>query len=159
MSHEGVEVRTNAWGCRDEEVEQIPRPGDRRMLVTGDSFVYGEGTAQESIFPYAQREAYGGRYDVVGCGQWGYNTLDSYMLYRERLSRLAPSVVLHVFFLNDAECRLFCPPPAPIAGPAQGHRGGLEQDSGLLDRWLSPESRLGTGVSPAVPCFELAARK
>ena len=29
-SHEGVEVRTNALGCRDEEVEESPRRGGRR---------------------------------------------------------------------------------------------------------------------------------
>lgn len=141
-SHEGVEVRTNALGCRDEEVEESPRRGGRRMLVTGDSFVYGEGTAQESIFPYALREAYDGRYDVVGCGLWGYNTLDSYMLYRERLSQLAPDIVLHVFVLNDAECRLFCTSSRPTADPATDTQATWNRIRRPLNHWLSPNSRL-----------------
>ena len=114
------------------------------MLVTGDSFVYGEGTAQESIFPYALREAYDGRYDVVGCGLWGYNTLDSYMLYRERLSQLAPDIVLHVFVLNDAECRLFCTSSRPTADPATDTQATWNRIRRPLNHWLSPNRGCGS---------------
>ena len=141
-THQGVEVRTNAWGCRDAEFDPSALAGKRRILVTGDSFVYGEGTAQELTLPYALRAAYAGPYEVLGCGQWGHNTLDSYMLYRAHLAKLDPAIVLHVFVPNDAECRLFC--TQEVTPPPTGGRSQIawERWKGTFDPWLGSRSRL-----------------
>ena len=149
-SHEGVEVQTNSWGCRDEEFQELLDPNTRRMLVTGDSVVYGEGTAQHSILPYALRKVYEEHYDVVGCGQWGYTTLDSYMLYQQHLSKLTPAIVMHVFFLNDAECRQFCSQPAPAPQSANTQSTSWKRLQQFLDPWLAQKSRLWEVVSTNV---------
>ena len=125
VGHNGVQVRTNSFGCRDREFSVRPvtsnrggmemyrshatRAGKTRVLLTGDSFVYGDGTPQEDVLSAQLGRGLGSSFEVFGCGQLGYNTLDAYMFYKLRLRRLKPAVVVHIHVLYDTECRQFCP--------------------------------------------------
>ena len=109
MVHNGVQVRTNSFGCRDREFSVATRAGKTRVLLTGDSFVYGDGTPQEAVLSAQLGRGLGSSFEIFGCGQLSYNTLDAYMFYKLRLKRLKPAVVVHIHVLNYTECRQFCP--------------------------------------------------
>lgn len=50
---DGVEVRTNSWGFRDDRDFGVPKPeGALRVAVLGDSFIEGLGEKQEYALPH-----------------------------------------------------------------------------------------------------------
>lgn len=47
----GNAMRVNQHGLRGPEIEPLPRPGWRRVLVVGDSVIYGHGLRENESFP------------------------------------------------------------------------------------------------------------
>lgn len=60
-------VRTNSLGFRDKEWATEPAPGVRRIVVVGDSFVFGSGIATEEGLLHRQIE---NRLNESGPGRW-----------------------------------------------------------------------------------------
>ncbi len=107
FEHAGVTTRfrTNSIGLRDDEI--TPKtPEMTRVLVLGDSFVWGWGAPQGeewvSLVERMLREKRGaGRIDVVNAGVNAYGT-EAQVAHLERLGpELRPDVVLVAFFTND----------------------------------------------------------
>lgn len=99
-------VRINGLGLRGPEV-RLPKPaGLRRVLVLGDSYVFGVGVDEEHAFAarLAARLARGGaRIEVVNAGVMGYSNDQQLVLLEELGARLAPDVVVLVMCDNDFE--------------------------------------------------------
>lgn len=103
--YEGVKYRTNSFGLRmNREVEPVKPKGVRRLLVLGDSMVFGEGLSYEDLVTVKIEEILNtemGNIEVINAGMSGYNTSDEL----ELLIRLAPvchpDLVLVFFFTND----------------------------------------------------------
>ena len=85
-----TEAATNALGLRDTELGDDPRP---RILVLGDSFVWGYGVqAADRFTEVLQKELPASR--VVNAGVSGYGTDQEYLLMNRLWGLVRPAVVL-----------------------------------------------------------------
>lgn len=102
---EEVEYRTNSLGLRmNREVEPEKPKGVKRILVLGDSFVFGEGLSYEDLVTVKIEKILNTEMEnieVIDAGVCGYNTSDEL----DQLIRLTPAcrpdVVIIFFFTND----------------------------------------------------------
>lgn len=98
-------VRINALGLRGPDVERRKPQGVRRVLVFGDSFVFGVGVDEDHAFTSRLQarldETSRGGYEVVNMGVSGYSTDQEYLLFQELGARLAPDLVVLVATDND----------------------------------------------------------
>lgn len=103
-------VRLNSLGLRGRDIAIHKSAGVRRILVLGDSYVFGVGVNEESVFS-SRLEALlnagaPGRYEVVNLGVSGYSTDQEYLLYQELGASLQPDLVLLVGCDNDFDGNL-----------------------------------------------------
>lgn len=100
-------VRINSLGFRGRELAPRKAAGVVRVLVVGDSFVFGIGVDEAHSFTTRLedrlRDLTGVAHEVVNMGVAGYSTDQEYLLLRERGLALAPDVVLLVVCDNDFE--------------------------------------------------------
>jgi hypothetical protein len=94
-------VRTNSLGLRGGEIERRPATGRRRVLVFGDSFVFGVGVDEEHTFTARLQGLLGKDYEVVNMGVSGYSTDQEYILFQELGSRLGGTIVVLLMVDND----------------------------------------------------------
>ncbi|HLK12529.1 MAG TPA: hypothetical protein VKW76_14230 [Candidatus Binatia bacterium] len=102
-----VFVSQNAWGLRAAaDVGPARRvPGRRRVLVLGDSYVWGYGASQHEIF--TDPRVAGDRVDLVNFGVSGYGTDQELLFYRRLGTRFDVDEVTLVFTpYNDVENNL-----------------------------------------------------
>lgn len=99
-------VRINALGLRGPEVTRVRPPGTRRVLVLGDSYVFGVGVDEEHLFTTCLERRLsrdGARVEVVNAGVSGYSTDQQLLLLQELGPQLRPDVVVLVMCDNDFE--------------------------------------------------------
>ncbi len=135
---------TNASGMREREVE-LPKPADLvRIVLLGDSYVFGLNIATEERLGAVLERELGGRtpgtrFECLHYAVNSWNLVSECAFVRRQLELLRPDLVVQVSFVNDlndvsgvrgfgAEASF-----APAVGP--------RADSLLLDRY--PKSYLG----------------
>jgi hypothetical protein len=93
-------VRLNNLGLRGRDVSPRKDPRTARVLVFGDSFVFGVGVDEEHVFSSQLERLLGDRterrYQVVNLGVSGYSTDQEYLLYQELGASLQPDIVILV---------------------------------------------------------------
>jgi lysophospholipase L1-like esterase len=99
-------VRINSLGLRGKEISRQKPEGTKRIVVFGDSFVFGLGVDEEHIFTTHLESFLNARspdvqYEVVNMGVTGYSTDQEYILLQELGMRLFPDVVILVSCDND----------------------------------------------------------
>jgi lysophospholipase L1-like esterase len=98
-------VTINAHGLRGPELRTRSTQGETRILVLGDSVVFGTGVADDETFPaQLQRvleERYQWRGEVLNGGAPGYNTAAEAAYLRLRGPELAPDRILLGVCFND----------------------------------------------------------
>lgn len=98
-------VRLNSMGLRGREVAPRKPPGVQRILVLGDSFAFGVGVDEPSVFSSRLEALLNAgkprRYEVVNMGVSGYSTDQEYLLYQEHGAALQPDVVILLACDND----------------------------------------------------------
>lgn len=103
----GHEVQINALGMRDRERTAEKPAGVFRILVLGDSHLFGYGVGQDESFAAvleALLEARApGRFEVLNTGIPGYNTVMETRVFERRADELAPDLVLIHFVENDMD--------------------------------------------------------
>jgi hypothetical protein len=99
-------VHLNQFGLRGpDDVQQRRHPGRRRVLVLGDSYVWGVGASQEELF--TNPEVYGTNDELINCGVSGYGTDQEYLFYLLRCQKFDVDQVALAFTLyNDVENNL-----------------------------------------------------
>lgn len=80
-------------------------PGERRLLILGDSHAYGLGCEEGSTFADHLRRSWG-ESAVANAGSNGYGTRESLAVLHHFGAEWEPNVVLLVFFWNDLEDNL-----------------------------------------------------
>ncbi|NQW26242.1 MAG: hypothetical protein HQ473_07770, partial [Cryomorphaceae bacterium] len=100
----GGKLNINSKGLRDREYEYAKPDGWRRILVLGDSFVWGYGVADDEIFTeYLERrfEKEGTKCEVLNTGVSGWGT-DQELLYLTRHGhKFHPDLVVLAFYLGN----------------------------------------------------------
>jgi hypothetical protein len=100
-------VTFNSHNVRDPERPLAKPPGTWRMVVLGDSFMFGQGVPDEStcvrhLERRLQRPG-GPRVEVINTARVGYNTAIELTVLDTLGLRYQPDLVLLGFVLNDAE--------------------------------------------------------
>jgi lysophospholipase L1-like esterase len=98
-------VHVNALGLRGPEVG-AKRPHELRVLVLGDSLVYGQGVGDDETLPVALEEALARRapqrpWSVVNSGHRAYDTVQEVALLEELGPSIEPNAAVLCWFWND----------------------------------------------------------
>lgn len=100
-----ITATANNFGFRDRNFTAVPAPGVHRILVVGDSYVYGWGLPVEASWPRRLEEALQGegvRVEVANLGQPGASPFQYANVLRKALSVLHPdAVVVAISESND----------------------------------------------------------
>jgi len=100
-------VAQNRFGFRGVEYEQI-KSDKHRILVLGDSFVWGFGVQNDQIFTNVMEKASAGSVEVVNCGVSGYGNDQEYLYWKEHGYKWQPDeVVLVITPYTDIVDNLF----------------------------------------------------
>lgn len=94
-------VRINGLGLRGREISRAKRADVRRVLVFGDSFVFGVGVDEEHLFTSHLERLLGPGVEVVNMGVSGYSTDQEYILFQDLGEKLDPDLVILVVCDND----------------------------------------------------------
>jgi hypothetical protein len=94
-------LTTNAAGFRDGAHAQAKAPGAYRVVVLGDSFVFGSGVPQEATLTRRLAAHLGPGFEIVNLGVPGYGTDQELLTLRRWGRKLSPDLVLLGFFWND----------------------------------------------------------
>jgi lysophospholipase L1-like esterase len=94
-------VSINRFGIRNAELTPSRPVGTRRIIALGDSFTFGQGVDDETLFTTQLERRLngrnGGRYEVINAGVPGYGTAQELILMR----RLAHAgIVGEIYLLN-----------------------------------------------------------
>jgi hypothetical protein len=105
-AEKGVLVHQNQFGLRAPDDIQIKNTsGRKRVLVLGDSYVWGFGATQEELF--TARQVYGTDDELINGGVSGYGTDQEYLFYlREGQKFEVDEVVLAFTLYNDVSNNL-----------------------------------------------------
>ncbi len=94
-------LATNAAGFRDAAHADVKAPGAYRVVVLGDSFVFGSGVAQDAVLTRRLAARLGPGFEIVNLGVPGYGTDQELLTLRRWGRKLSPDLVLLGFFWND----------------------------------------------------------
>jgi hypothetical protein len=95
-----ISVHINSKGLRDREYAYEKSPGMRRILVIGDSFVWGYGVEERETFAKVLETALS-HVDVINGGVAGYGTDQELLWLRSEGVRYRPDLVILVMCGND----------------------------------------------------------
>jgi hypothetical protein len=99
-------VHQNQFGLRGPDDMQLTKSsGRKRVLVLGDSYVWGVGASQEELF--TAPEVHGTNDELINCGVSGYGTDQEYLFYLLKGQKFDVDQVVVAFTLyNDVENNL-----------------------------------------------------
>ena len=98
----GTEIKVNSLGLRDREYQIPAPPGIRRILVLGDSIVFGVGLEPEQTLS-GQLSRLLAPDEAINAGVFGYNLAQEISLLKDVGLRYRPDVVVSCFVHNDIE--------------------------------------------------------
>lgn len=155
----GLPFRTNRWGMRDRDYALAAPPGGLRVAVLGQSYVMGDGVADEETFENLlerrfNRDAIGfpfGKYEFLNFGTRAYCHLQQLALLESgNVSRFSPQVLLlvgHPYDRGDIpRCisrmlRAGIQPPWPAVAEAVRASGiSPEMSAEEMSRRLQPQN-------------------
>lgn len=100
-------IHTNALGLRGPEVSLGKPPGLRRLLLVGDSYVFGHGVDDEHTVTARLSERLNRRgrapWEVLNLGVNSYSTDQELILFQELAPQLMPDLVVLFVCDNDFE--------------------------------------------------------
>jgi len=109
VSFRGTLVSSNSFGMREREYA-LPKPaGVLRVVLLGDSYVFGQGVAAEERFGVVleqELERRGGWTGAIEClhiGIGSWNIIAECTFVRRQLSELDPDLVVQVMVPNDLD--------------------------------------------------------
>ena len=99
-------VHQNQFGLRGPDDMQLQKtPGKKRILVLGDSYIWGFGANQDSLFSAPQVHRTDN--EIINCGVSGYGTDHEYLFYLRTGQRFEVDQVVLAFTLyNDVDNNL-----------------------------------------------------
>jgi lysophospholipase L1-like esterase len=104
-----VQVRINSQGFRGPEFPIEKPEGVIRIMILGDSIVFGWGAPEESLFPVRLQKLLNGDEDhveVISAGVGSWNTRTEYEYLRLQGVKYQPDIIVLVICGNDIEPKL-----------------------------------------------------
>lgn len=93
-------VHQNQFGLRGPDNMQLGKtPGRRRILVLGDSYVWGLSASQDEIF--TDPKVHGTDDEFINCGVCGYGTDQEYLFYLRTCQQFDVDQVVLVFTVDN----------------------------------------------------------
>ena len=108
-----TDVKINQLGMRDREVPSQKELGERRVLLIGDSVVFGVGVDYRDSIPYRLEVALnsssppGRHYRTLNMGVPSYNTEQEFKQLQTVGVSLLPDIAVLIFLPNDIEQRMW----------------------------------------------------
>jgi hypothetical protein len=103
--HKGIMYKTNSLGLRSEEIPFGREENIFRLLVLGDSFIWGDGLNQDELISTKIAIQLDSKYsktiEVINGGISGSNTKDEYNQLVRLFPYYEPDLVILFFFTND----------------------------------------------------------
>jgi lysophospholipase L1-like esterase len=157
-----TDLRINAQGVRDDEDIGPKAPGERRIVVLGDSLVLSVQvplvqTFCERLEARLNAAASGVRWRVINAGVQGYGPVQEWFFFDRVAAAFEPDVVLVVVFVgndaieaHDTRAWLDAGRPLSSAQPAIGRLREILRSSVVLQivrlRWDLLRSKLATAA-------------
>ena len=99
-------LRTNARGFRGDDWADMPAPGERRVLVAGDSFTFGNGVSDGNTFVeiaerLIRRDDDGGNWQLVNLGTSAWGPQNALAYLETEGAPIRASCLVYVFFLGN----------------------------------------------------------
>ena len=103
----GISYATNGDGLREDHEYALEKaPGVRRVILLGDSFVFGFGLRLEHTMGHQLASLLDpAGWEILNLGVPAYNTIDEVQFFRRRGLKYQPDVVVLVYHPNDALLR------------------------------------------------------
>ncbi|GEM_PF-2533892 len=99
------EVRTNRWGMRDRDRSIAKKPGEYRIALMGDSVVEGVQVKPDQVMNIRMEKLLAGEgypnSEVLNFGLGAIGTTQEYIMYKTRVRRFHPDLVVLMFVDND----------------------------------------------------------
>jgi lysophospholipase L1-like esterase len=143
----GIDVRVNDFGLRGPETTVAPAPGTTRVLVLGDSVVFGQGVPEDetlaAVLERTLTASDSGRWEVLNAGVQGYDTVAEARFLESFGLALQPQLVVVGMSLNDFDAApAFHPVGVLTNAAAAGRRSWLSRSEFvLLLQWLAKWAR------------------
>jgi hypothetical protein len=100
-------VTLNSHGLRDKEIPYDKPPGEKRILLLGDSVTFGWGVSDGEPFADQMepllKSTTGRNWEVINAGVNGYNTQQEDACLRLEGVRYQPDIVILTFVENDLD--------------------------------------------------------
>jgi hypothetical protein len=98
--------RTNARGFRGGDWPDTPMPGERRVLVAGDSFTFGNGVNEGNTFVETadrliRRDDEGGHWQVLNLGTSAWGPQNALAYLESEGASIRASCLVYAFFLGN----------------------------------------------------------
>jgi lysophospholipase L1-like esterase len=105
-----VENEFNSLGFRDKEHQTVKPANTRRIIILGDSIVYGQMVDFEQIFPQVLEKILNEQltavnYEVISIARAGWNTQIQLEALMEKGIALDPDLIIVAFVLNDTQIK------------------------------------------------------
>lgn len=99
----GQPLSINSKGLRDREYSYTKPRGTRRILVLGDSYTWGYGVGNRSIYTEVMEDKLlkEGSWQVLNAGVSGWGTDQQYLFLKEEGFRYDPDIVVVSFFFGN----------------------------------------------------------
>jgi len=103
-THDGISYATNDDGLREDHDYALEKaPGVRRVILLGDSFVFGWGLHLEHTMSHQLTSLLDEpKWEILNLGVPAYNTLDEVLFLEKRGLKYDPDVVILVYHPNDS---------------------------------------------------------
>ncbi len=144
--YQGVRVQTNSMGLRTPEFSSRPAPDKKRVMILGDSVVFGWGAPQASV-PSMQLQGIAddndAGWDVVGAGVGSWNTRNQYEFLAAHGEQINPDVIAWVVVNNDANPKRTgrtSVPRTELLGAEPPEPDGLRARLGKVKVWIVSNS-------------------
>ncbi len=98
----GTPIEINSMGLRDRELPPVPAADAFRVLVLGDSMVFGLGVEQDQTLP-AHLSRLLSPHEAINAGVFGYNLRQEISLLRDVGIGYRPGLVVSCFVHNDID--------------------------------------------------------
>lgn len=144
-------VRINSHGFRDREFTPAKPSGTMRIVVLGDSVIWGHGIVVEDTFAKQLEsllaEHFVGRFEVLNFGVSGYSLQQEIELFFERARHFDPDIVILGTSVNDLQY-------SSLEGDFfRGQASGILQKSYLADALAASTSYLLTRYLDVPPRY------